>query len=200
MQTPYRPDNKTRLPLEHYLARLRETDPGEIAERTGTPLADGRFTLTVLGEEKTVTWPDFADAGWTDTQRILFARYLTEGRRPGPRGSFVTYRDLPWGEVYDANFRGRCLTRLAGTWGARPAAFRAACEAWGGRRVESSGDAYELEFLPGLFLRFFLWEGDEEFPASAQILFSDNFPDAFAAEDRVFVCEYVLGKLKTARA
>ena len=28
-----------------------------------------------------------------------------------------------------------------------------------------------------------LWEGDEEFPPSSQILFSDNFPVSFQAED-----------------
>ena len=29
-------------------------------------------------------------------------------------------------------------------------------------------------------------------------LVSDNFPDAFAAEDRVVVCEYILGEMKLA--
>ena len=38
--------------------------------------------------------------------------------------------------------------------------------------------------------------GDKEFAATAQILVSDNFPDAFAAEDRVVVCEYILGEMK----
>ena len=47
-----------------------------------------------------------------------------------------------------------------------------------------------------MLVRFTLWEGDDEFPAAAQILFSDNFPDAFAAEDRVVVCEYILGEMK----
>ena len=81
---------------------------------------------------------------------------------------------------------------------ADPDAFRAACEALGGMPVKSSGIGYDLEFLPNLHLRFFLWEGDEEFAPTAQILFSANFPEAFAAEDRVVVCEYVIGKLRAA--
>ena len=52
--------------------------------------------------------------------------------------------------------------------------------------------------IPSTVVRFTLWEGDEEFAPTSQILFSDNFPDAFAAEDRVVVCEYILGEMKLA--
>lgn len=193
---PYRMDNLTGAPLDHYLGRLKEADPEEIARRTGLPFAGGAFTLTVLGEERIIPFPDFPGENWKDKDRILFARYLLEGKQAGAHTGFKTYRDLPWGSVYDTPFRGRCLLRLAGTFGSRPEAFAAACEKLGGRKLQSSGAAYELCFMPGLYLQFYLWEGDEEFPASAQILFSDNFPEAFSAEDRVVVCEYVLSRLK----
>jgi hypothetical protein len=112
--------------------------------------------------------------------------------------SFVTYPEMPWGETYNEKFRQRCILRLAGTYGFRPAVYSAVCKAMGAEHIQASGDCWQFEFLPGLFVRFVLWEGDEEFPASAQILFSDNFPDAFAAEDRVVVCEYILGEMKRA--
>ena len=86
--------------------------------------------------------------------------------------------------------------RLAGTFGTRPQAFAAACEKLGGTKLTSSALAYEICFMKDLYLQFYLWEGDEEFPASTQILFSDNFPDTFSAEDRVFVCEYILNRLR----
>ena len=193
---PYNPNNLIEQPLNHYSALFHAADPAEMAERTGVPFADGRFTFTVLGEKKTVSWPDFDDEGWRDKDRVLFMRHLLEGRRCGPFREFVTYAQMPWGEVYDKPFHGRCVNRLAGTYGARIAAFRKACEGLGGRPLESSGTGYEFAFLPGLFLRFIVWEGDEEFPASAQILFSDNFPRAFSAEDRVIACEYTLGRLR----
>ena len=196
-KTPYNPNNKTELPLNHYLAQFAAADPQEIAMRTGAKLEGNRFTVNVLGEDRHITWPDFADEGWSDTHRILFLRYLLEGKRAEPHNCFIAYRDLPWGSIYDDNFRGRCIIRMSRTYGARPEAFAAACEAMGGVRLQGSGIGYELCFLPGLYLHFFLWEADDEFPASAQILFSDNFPQAFSAEDRVFVCEYVLGRMKS---
>ena len=198
-KTPYAPDNLIGRPLEHYLALFREADCTEIAERTGIPCVDGRFSLRVLGEEKQITWPDFADEGWKDKERILFLRFLLEGKKPRPVSGFVTYRELPWGEVYDRQFHNRCIFRLAGTYGTRAAVFAAQCEALGGVRLSGSGTGYEFAFLPGLSVRMVLWEGDEDFPASAQILFSDNFPDAFSSEDCVIICETILGRLPRAQ-
>ena len=196
METPYRADNLTQAPLEHYLGRLMTADAAEVSDRLGLDW-DGRgFTLRVLGEDKHINFPAFDDEGWTDRWRILFGRYLLEGKKAAPMRSFVTYSEMPWGETYNEKFRQRCILRLAGTYGFQVEKYKAVCRAMGARAFQSSGEGFEFEFLPGLFVRFLLWEGDEEFAATAQILFSDNFPDAFAAEDRVVVCEYILGEMK----
>ena len=184
METPYRADNLTGMPLEHYMGRLKTADASEISARLGLEW-DGRgFTLNVLGEDRHINFPAFDDEGWTDRWRILFGRYLLEGKKASPMHGFLTYPEMPWGETYNEKFRQRCILRLAGTYGFRPAVFDAVCKAMGAAHIPASGDCWEFEFLPGLLVRFTLWEGDEEFPAAAQILFSDNFPDAFAAEDR----------------
>ena len=195
-KTPYAPDNMTQRPLTHYLERLKEADPAEIEARTGIPFQNSKFTFRVLQEERTVTFPDFTDEGWQDKEKILFARYLLEGKRTAPVNEFKAYNELPWGDVYDRQFRGRSVNRLIGTFGTRPEAFIAACEKLGGKRIPGSGLIYEISFMENLAVRLILWEGDEEFPASGQILFSANFPDAFAAEDRVIVTEVILSNLK----
>ena len=43
-----------------------------------------------------------------------------------------------------------------------------------------------------------LWEGDDEFPPNAQLLYSANFADGFAAEDRVVAGDLLIGALKAA--
>lgn len=53
----------------------------------------------------------------------------------------------------------------------------------GAAQVHMADKGYELEIFENLYLRFLFWEGDEEFPASSQILFSGNFPAAFDAYD-----------------
>jgi hypothetical protein len=42
-----------------------------------------------------------------------------------------------------------------------------------------------------------LWEGDDEFPPSAQILFSDNFPVSFQAEDMAVMGDVIIGAMKS---
>ena len=195
-KTPYAPDNLTQRPLTHYLDLFRETDPEEIAARTGIPFENSSFTFRVLNRERKVTWPDFSDEGWKDKEKILFARYLLEGKKVFPVLDFKAYNELPWGDVYDRNFRARCVNRLVGTFGTRPEAFAAACEKLGGTKVPGSGLIYEISFMENLNVRMILWEGDEEFPASGQILFSSNFPETFSAEDRVIVCEVILGYMR----
>ncbi len=198
MELPVRADNLTQLPLEHYMGLLKEADVNEISQRLGLPW-DGRgFTLRVLGRDKHINVPAFDDEGWTDRWRILFGRYLVVGKKAGPMTGFVTYSQMPWGETYNEKFRQRCILRLAGTYGYKIEKFKAICEAMGAHGIPGSGLTYEFEFLPGLLVRFTLWEGDEEFAPTSQILFSDNFPDAFAAEDRVVVCEYILSEMKLA--
>jgi hypothetical protein len=40
------------------------------------------------------------------------------------------------------------------------------------------------------------WAGDEEFPPNAQILYSDNFAEGFAPEDRVVAGDILISTIK----
>ncbi len=52
-----------------------------------------------------------------------------------------------------------------------------------------------IDLLECLSLCLILWEGDDEYPPSAQILFSDNFPLPFSAEDAAYAEDVVLDHL-----
>ena len=111
-------------------------------------------------------------------------------------GNFLSYRDLPWGEVYYRQFYGRCIIRLAKTYGNRQDVFERLMEKLAGIRQKYGDVSYEFEVFRELKLCFILWSGDEEFPPSAQILFSDNFPMAFAAEDVAYLGDVILDYMK----
>ena len=68
-------------------------------------------------------------------------------------------------------------------FGSRLEKFKEIMECIGAVSVRLGDIGYELELFEELYLRFIFWEGDEEFPASSQILFSSNFPAAFGAYD-----------------
>ena len=127
MEPIYGKNNKEELPLEFYLAKFREGDPREMAERCALPYDGKALTMNLLGRSYTVTHPDFAIAGEpapTNPERILFLRYLLDGRYVEPSGQYLTYREFPWGEVYLQQFTGRCIKRFAFSYGSRPEVLR----------------------------------------------------------------------------
>ena len=128
--------------------------------------------------------------------RILTLRYFLNGKASKGTGAFRTYREMPWGEVYLRQFDGRCIKRLAFSYGNRIPEFERIMEKMGGVKVPSGDSAFQLTIYPGYDVRMILWEGDEEFPPSSQFLFSDNFPLSFEAEDIAQMGDVIIGSMK----
>lgn len=205
----YAKDSKERVPYEHYLALFGQADPGEMSRKTGIPY-DGEqkcFSVCMMNTDYRVSWPGYQITHIEDkaeyypltemiSAKILVLRYLLEGCYAPATGKYVTYRETPWGEVYFKQFQGRCLMRLAYGFGNKLQTFSEVMEKLGGEKLTDGDCSYRLELFPGLHLKFILWEGDEEFPPSAQILFSDNFPLAFAGEDMAVVGDIAIGTFK----
>ena len=89
------------------------------------------------------------------------------------------------------------MTRAAFTFGTRVAAFRAACEKMGARKLTHGDAGYEFQLIGDYRMQILVWEGDHAFPPSAQILYSDNFADGFAAEDRVVAGDILISIVKS---
>ncbi len=198
----YGQNNMNELPLRHYEELFLAADLLEISERTGLPYRVGEITIpyftdqvTVSRTESEVLWRNCSENGLKEKEKILLLRFMLEGRKTAKTAVFRAYNELPWGDVYDRQFRGRCISRLVGTFGTRIPEFKAACIKSGGMKVTGSGLIYEIPFMPELFLRVIIWEGDDEFPASGQILFSENFGEAVSAEDRVIIAELLLSRM-----
>ena len=201
MEPIYGKNNKEELPLEHYLALFRQGDPREMALRCNLPYdeATQSFSMELMGDAFTVSHPDFTIVGarpLANNERILFLRYLLDGQFVPTGGSYQTYREMPWGEVYLQQFTGRCISRFAFSYGFKPQVLRKVIEHLPVTHLSHSDVGFELTLMPGLTLQFMLWVGDEEFPPNAQILFSDNFRYAFTAEDMAVVGDIVLNRMK----
>jgi len=196
-------NNKDENPLRIYETRYRLLNPTEAAARTGTTFeaAHGRFLLTLLGTPVFASFPEYsllnADGCLGGASaRLLILRYLLEGHDAPGNGAFLPYRALPWGEVYNANFQGRCIKRLAFTFSSRIPAFSQACLSLGGKQISGADAAFELSFLDKHRVRLLLWSGDDEFPPSSQILFSDDCALAFTAEDLAAAGDLIISRLK----
>ena len=199
-------NNKEMVPFEHYVELFAKLDPEEAANRTGAAFdpATGCFCMRLLYEDYRIYWPQFriecdhegALALKNIPAQIFLIRHLLEGCASKGSGAFLTYREMPWGDVYLTPFTGRCLKRAAFTFGTRLEAFRAAAAQIPAIPTKYGDASYQIEVMPGYEVRLIVWEGDDEFPPNAQILFSDNFPQSFSAEDRTVVGDLVITELK----
>ena len=210
MNIDYGKDNKERIPYEHYLAEFRKLNPQEAAQRTGIPWHEEthEFEMHMMQKRFLIKWPectirkaDPEEHGYGAMEdgippKIMVMRYLSRGVSSTGSGNFLTYREVPHGEVYFRQFQGRCMMRLAFGYGSNLSLFHAQMEKIGAKKLDMGDAAYEFEFLDKYFVRFILWAGDDEFPPSSQILFSDNFPLSFETEDLAVVGDISINTLK----
>ena len=197
-------NHKEEVPFAHYEEKFRSLIPETVTERLKDVAWDGKeFTLTLLGRSFAISHPDYAiralDEGMLPplpTQTFLL-RYLLESRDVTWTGEWKTFREMPWGEMYIKPYTGRVLTRAAFTFGTRVAAFRAAAEKMGAQALKHGDAGYEFDLIGGYKMRILVWEGDDEFPPNAQVLYSDNFADGFAAEDRVVSGDILISTIKS---
>ena len=196
-------NNKEEVPFSYYEGLFRELNPEEAAARTGAKWDGKEFYVNLLGREVAISHPQYAiramDGGPTlplPTQTFLL-RYLLESKTLAWTGEWKTFREMPWGEMYIKPYTGRVLTRAAFTFGTRVAAFKAACEKMGAIAVNHGDAGYQFDLVGNYHMQILVWEGDDEFPPNAQVLYSDNFAEGFAAEDRVVVGDILISTIKS---
>ena len=196
-------NHKEEVPFAHYEDLFRKLDAAEAAERTGAKWDGNEFYVTLLGRQFAISHPDYAiravDGGAVPplpTQTFLL-RYLLESKRVSWGGEWKTFREMPWGEMYITPYTGRVLTRAAFTFGFRLGAFKAACEKMGAEAVKHGDAGYRFDLIGDYQMQILMWEGDDEFPPNAQVLYSDNFADGFAAEDRVVAGDILMSTIKS---
>lgn len=196
-------NHKEEVPFSHYEELFGNLDPMAAMERISGLKWDGKeFRVCLLGREFAIAHPVYAiralDGGAIPplpTQTFLL-RYLLEGKTVAAMGNWLTFREMPWGELYIKPYTGRVLTRAAFTLGTRLDAFRKAAAAMGAKEVSHADAGFRFHLIGGYEMQILVWEGDDEFPPSAQVLYSDNFVDGFHAEDRVVAGDILISSIK----
>ena len=197
-------NNKEEIPFAHYEAKFKELNPQEALSRLPSVQWDGsEFTVKLLGIRYAISHPDYAIRALDGdnipnlpTQTFLL-RYLLEAKEVTWKGEWKTFREMPWGELYIKPYTGRVLTRAAYTFSFKLDAFSKAAEKMGATPVKHGDAGYLFDLIGGYQMQIMIWAGDEEFPPNAQVLYSDNFTEGFAAEDRVVVGDILISAIKS---
>ena len=197
-------NHKEEVPFAHYEAQFRALAPADVTGRLGGVKWDGKeFYVNLLGREHAIAHPEYAIRAVDDGQlpplpvQTFLLRYLLESRDVAWAGQWKTFREMPWGEMYVKPYTGRVLTRAAFTFGTRVAAFKAACEKMGAAALKHGDAGFQFTLIGGYQMQIIVWEGDDEFPPNAQVIYSDNFAEGFAAEDRVVAGDILISTIKS---
>ena len=196
-------NHKEEVPFSYYEEQFAALAPETAVARMGAQWDGKEFYVNLMGRRYAISHPVYAiralDGGALPPLSVqtFLLRYLLESKSTPWGGTWKTFREMPWGEMYIKPYTGRVLTRAAFTFGTRIAAFRAACEKMGALPLKHGDAGYQFELVDGFFMQILVWEGDDEFPPNAQVIYSDNFAEGFAAEDRVVAGDILISTVKS---
>lgn len=168
--------------LKELAARLQEVDFAAVAEVLGgQALADG-LQLPSFGRQYFISRSggirEAEGRPPSPTHSVVLSYYVLEARTPAPlSGKWVAFRDFKDSAFFMPAFREAVEQRLAREFQGRLPLLRSCSEALGGQNYPElgTGDLCHLvPALPRLPLLLVFYEGDEEFPASAMVLYDSR--------------------------
>jgi hypothetical protein len=192
----------TNYELAYRLAcsQLAGRDPLAVAGLAGVPYdaAGQRWTVRYLGLDYEVAYPSGkvstvgeGGAGGGDVAppsviaRIIILHYLLNASGTAPAGQFRAFREMPGGDIYVLPFTNRTIKPLAGIFGRNPRGLVEAGLLLGGTPAGVGHGGVTIPALPRVPVTLGVWEGDDEFPASANIVFDQTASDYLPTEDLV---------------
>jgi hypothetical protein len=180
----------------HGLARLAGADVA-VLEDGATELS-----LPLLGEAMVVRVGDTVEVAAPGRgselslpEKILVCHYLLRASGDPPTGKLITFRQIPDGHFYFDAFQRRTRDPFLSAFGHQPQLFRTCGLVLGGENADTADIAMSFQVLPRVAMQLCLWEGDEEFPPEANVLFDENIGGYLPVEDIAVVSGMLIYRL-----
>ena len=188
MRPKFRPSPVTQQWLDSLMnqtevirASLKDVSPPVLADRSGTTWNpdENELELDYNFQRYRVTLPDIvayplgSDEPAPKFVQAVIATYLKHADGTRRSGKWLAFRDLPDGRFYHQVYQGFSGDRLAKELSGLDE-FITASETLAEVRLPAYGDAaFSFRIMPRIYLAAIYWEGDEEFPPRASILFDE---------------------------
>ncbi len=184
---------------------LNKRDPAAMAKAAGVEVSGSdpsyRLQVPFLGGNYVVETGPGIDVRREDggevplPDKILIAHYLLGAADRKTTGELITFRQIPDGKFYFDAFQRRARDPFVSFFGSSGRLFRKCAELMGAKPVEGGDCAMQFDVFPNIFLRLVLWEGDDEFPPEATILFDESIQRQLPVEDVAFMSGTVVYRL-----
>lgn len=155
----------------------------EKASELGIPIENGCFKITYCRRSYEV---DIISGDITPLEAtgkvpfydamFIYHLFWFSKKNPVAAREYIPFKDIPTTGVFDAAFQ-RSVKPLAERFNGRIDAFCKACESLGAEKLPYGDAGYSIPIWRDLYLQIILWDGDDEFPASVNVLFDKNIAD-----------------------
>ncbi len=178
--------------------RLQALKPEEIVSRSLCNYEENNSCLVYksFGHDIEISYPDGLirllgnDSLLTLDWALILINYLSSAKSASINNEWVSYRELPQGNVFYPHIRIHVLQELAQLYSnCDKRVLGEALHSLGFILVNSNADLdVEGSFAPRVPIRIRFWEGEDEIPASCQILFDRTASDQMHIEDLAALC------------
>ncbi len=128
-------------------------------------------------------------------EEILVLHYIEKAKGTPVAGRWISFSEIPGGNVYHPVFLKRCRDPLIKFAGESPEALLPAAAEMGTEPLGTGDVGLKMNPLPCVPLGIVLWRGDEDFPADGNVLLDASVNDYLPLEDTVILAETVVWKL-----
>ncbi len=173
------------MPFSHTWETIKEEyqnkDPQSISENSGVEYDYSReeFILNYCGNTFRVSYPgahlEGAPFSVSLEEKIVFLQYLCWAKSVPPRGKWLSFLELPFGQHHHVPFQKEAIFPLAAKYGNNLSEFCRAGESWG-EEQNFSDASFLIRVFPLINLLVILRRGDDEFPPHANVLFDSASP------------------------
>jgi len=183
--------------------KLAERPLTEILQTAGFEKSDENgFEIPFFDRVYEVSFPefDFKDLSDEDKEvplqeQVLILHYLISEDKHTSAGKWIAYREIPGAAFYFSAFVKRAIDPLKKVFGQNKSGLIKASHQVDGKAVEPGDAAFEFKLFPRVSLQVILWEGDDEFPPEANILFDETIGDIFSPEDVAWLAGMLVYRL-----
>jgi len=183
--------------------KLAGADFDDIAKQSGFKTTNkSSFEIPFLDRVYRTGFPDFEFEDASDKEKdvpiqeqVLILHYLTAGNNSKTTGRWVAYREIPGASFYFSAFVKRAIDPAKKVFGNNVAGLLKAAKKLDGAAIEAGDTGLEFQLFPRVPLQLILWQGDDEFPAEANILFDEIIEKILSPEDIAWLAGMLIYRL-----
>ncbi|WP_418792455.1 DUF3786 domain-containing protein [Phosphitispora sp. TUW77] len=181
---------------------LKNKEPQEIARNAAVEYypETSEFSVKYLGGTFLVSFNDgtvepVEEIKVSLTEKILILHYLNTANGAPLQGKFISFKELPDGAIYIEPFTRRTIKPMLKLFAERQEEFVELAKTIGAEIQDLGDTSVTIYPFPKVPITYVIWSGDDEFPASGNILFDASAPFYLPTEDYALVSGLVIYQL-----